>query len=48
MIRFNTVLKLISRPYLYYIKDQNAVVEGGKIKEYRVTGKVSFELDHGE
>jgi len=31
-----------------YIKDQNAVVENGKIKEYRVTGKVSFELDHNE
>jgi dodecin len=30
------------------IKNQNAVVENGKIKEYRVTGKVSFELDHGE
>ena len=28
-----------------YIKDQNAIVENGKIKEYRVTGKVSFELD---
>lgn len=31
-----------------YIKDQNATVENGKIKEYRVTGKLSFELDHGE
>jgi flavin-binding protein dodecin len=31
-----------------YIKDQNALVENGKIKEYRVTGKVSFELDHNE
>ena len=31
-----------------YIKDQNAVVENGKIKEYRITGKVSFELDHNE
>jgi len=31
-----------------YIKDQNAVVENGKIKEYRITGKVSFELDHSE
>ena len=29
-----------------YIKDHNAIVENGKIKEYRVTGKVSFELDH--
>ncbi len=31
-----------------FLKDQNAVVENGKIKEYRVTGKVSFELDHNE
>jgi dodecin len=31
-----------------YIKDHNAVVENGKIKEYRVTGKVSFELDQME
>ena len=31
-----------------YIKDQNAVVENGKITEYRVTGKVSFELDHSD
>lgn len=29
-----------------YIKDHNALVENGKIKEYRVTGKVSFELEH--
>jgi flavin-binding protein dodecin len=31
-----------------YIKEQNAVVENGKIKEYRVTGKVSFELDNSK
>ena len=31
-----------------YIKDHNAVVENGKIKEYRITGKVSFELDGRE
>jgi dodecin len=31
-----------------YIKDQNAVIENGKITEYRVTGKVSFELDGKE
>jgi flavin-binding protein dodecin len=29
-----------------WIKEQNAVVgTDGKIKEYRITGKVSFELD---
>jgi flavin-binding protein dodecin len=29
-----------------WIKEQNAVVGAdGKIKEYRITGKVSFELD---
>lgn len=31
-----------------YIKEQNAVVENGKIREYRITGKISFELDHSE
>ena len=31
-----------------YIKDQNAVIENGKIKEYRITGKISFELDKAE
>jgi dodecin len=31
-----------------YIKDQNAVIENGKITEYCVTGKVSFELDGKE
>lgn len=31
-----------------YIKEHNAVVEDGKIKEYRVTAKVSFELDGKE
>ena len=28
-----------------YIKDQTAVVENGKITEYRITGKLTFELD---
>ena len=28
-----------------YIKDQQAVVEDGKIKEYRIVGKISFELE---
>ena len=28
-----------------YIKDFKAVVEGGKITQYRVKGKVSFDLD---
>ncbi len=27
-----------------WIKDQKAIVDGGKIKEYRVTMKVSFVL----
>jgi len=32
-----------------WIKDQNAIVgEDGKIKEYRITGKLTFELDHHE
>jgi dodecin len=32
-----------------WIKDQNAVVgEDGKIKEYRITGKLAFELDGAE
>jgi len=28
-----------------YIKEHSAVVEGGKITEYRITGKLTFELD---
>lgn len=28
-----------------YIQDQSAVVKSGKITEYRVTAKLSFELD---
>ena len=28
-----------------YIKDFKAVVEAGKITQYRVNGKVSFDLD---
>ena len=28
-----------------YIKDQTAVVENGKITEYLITGKLTFELD---
>lgn len=29
----------------FYIKEQHAAVSDGKIKEYRVTGKLTFELD---
>ena len=28
-----------------YIKEQSAVVENGKVTEYRIIGKLSFELD---
>lgn len=28
-----------------YIKDHSATVENGKIGEYRITAKISFELD---
>jgi flavin-binding protein dodecin len=28
-----------------YIKEHSAVVDNGKITEYRITGKLSFELD---
>ena len=28
-----------------WVKDQKAIVDGGKIKEYRVTMKVSFVLN---
>ncbi|MBA3673758.1 MAG: dodecin domain-containing protein [Chitinophagaceae bacterium] len=28
-----------------YVKDQTAVVENGKITEYRITAKLTFELD---
>jgi flavin-binding protein dodecin len=29
-----------------YIKDHSAIVENNKIVEYRITAKVSFEIDH--
>jgi flavin-binding protein dodecin len=29
-----------------YIKDQSAIVENNKISEFRITAKVSFEIDH--
>jgi len=29
-----------------YIKDHSAIVEGGKIVEYRITAKVTFEIKH--
>jgi hypothetical protein len=29
----------------FYIKEHHAVVEDGKIREYRITGNLSFELD---
>ncbi len=28
-----------------YVQDQTAVVENGKISEYRITAKLTFELD---
>ncbi|MDB4919382.1 dodecin family protein [Mucilaginibacter sp.] len=31
----------------FYIKEHHASVENGKITEYRITGKLAFELDHG-
>jgi flavin-binding protein dodecin len=30
-----------------YVQDQTAVVENGKITEYRITAKLTFELDKG-
>jgi flavin-binding protein dodecin len=29
-----------------YIKDHSAIVENNKIVEFRITAKVSFEIDH--
>ena len=29
-----------------YIQDQSAVVKNNKIVEYRITAKLSFEIDH--
>jgi flavin-binding protein dodecin len=29
-----------------YIQDQSAVVENNKIVEYRITAKLSFEVEH--
>ena len=30
-----------------YIKEQTAKVENGKVVEYRITAKISFQLDEG-
>ena len=32
----------------FYIKEHHAVVQEGKITEYRITGKLTFELDRKE
>ncbi|MDB5026154.1 MAG: dodecin [Mucilaginibacter sp.] len=32
----------------FYIKEHHASVENGKIKEYRITGKLTFELERSE
>ncbi len=32
----------------FYIKEHHASIEDGKIKEYRITGKLTFQLDHSE
>jgi len=32
----------------FYVKEHHATVENGKIKEYRITGKLTFELDRKE
>lgn len=29
-----------------YVKDHSAMVEGDKIRKYRITAKISFEIDH--
>lgn len=31
-----------------YVKEHHTLVEGGKITEYRITGKLAFELDGSE
>ena len=31
-----------------YIKDHSATVNNNKIKEYRITAQLSFELDNGK
>jgi flavin-binding protein dodecin len=31
-----------------YIKDHSATVDNNKIKEYRITAQLSFELDNGK
>jgi flavin-binding protein dodecin len=32
----------------FYIKEHHAVVKDGKIAEYRITGKLTFELERKE
>jgi flavin-binding protein dodecin len=31
----------------FYVKEHHAVVANGKISEYRITGKLTFELEGG-
>lgn len=31
-----------------YVQDHSAIIEDNKIAEYRVTVKLSFEIDHAE
>ena len=32
----------------FYVKEHHAVVSDGKISEYRITGKLTFELEGAE
>lgn len=42
----NEASKTIKNIRSLYIKDHSAVVENNKIVEYRITVKLSFEIEH--
>ena len=42
----NEASKTIKNIRSVYIQDHSAVVQNNKISEYRITAKISFEVDH--
>lgn len=47
-IAITNASKNIPKIRSFYVKEQSAAVENGRITEYRITGKLSFELDPRE
>ena len=47
-LAITTASKSIQKIRSFYIKEQSVAIEDGKIVEYRITGKLSFELEPKE